>query len=362
MSGYFCQPCDVYEDNRRNEPTNTFYKRYEPSDLCYSYPMQERKLKSWYRDESYAKPGYRQIIVDRSNYRNVAPKIREIPTNLNLQTVFKKSFRDNATAIRTSSSSLQQISNEKSALARSSYTRITNGTEDVGNCNYIHAKVEVASSCCSLKKESSCNTLPSDYEYQKEGEERQIKCSIQIKRHASDTGSRMPSAPKLYYRNSKHGSRREHHSSERFLLKPRRIDTNESCNLSNDNSGESDSNFIVEGIVSFVGGLLNSPIIEEIKQTAFGFVSSEESLTQLKGKRSECAAFVEENYSTEGNSGEAKVIWNAHKKRRYADGHYSRKKKRYSDKTNAGVVSQRLALFLFFVCAYFLSSSFVGSL
>lgn len=364
MSGYYWQPCDVYDvyPSRRHEPAaaRPLTSLYSSSDRKhdgvipnYSYAVQESRLKRWFADE----PGHTQLAMDRTSYfRN------DLSPNLNLQTVFKRSFRDNSTAVKSTCSSLVQTCNEKSvstsALVYSKTADFASETDSISS--YICARVEVASSCCSLRKEKSSNTLP---EYKDGSEEQQIKCSIQIRRHASD----METRPSGYCNKNIRLYGSKIHSSEKFILKPRQIDTKESCKLcttySDDNAMDgSESNSVVNSITSFIGRLFSSPIIQKFNDTS-GSIDSDGSLLSQKKESLRMNNFTDD-FPESTNNAEGRVLWSAHERHRNTFGRNSRRRRKGFNREvmQRPVFScQPMLLLLFLVGMYFLNS-FVNGL
>lgn len=343
MSGLYCQPCDVYEEymkcNRRIEPTaarpltNPHYRSYDEISPCNHRQVQRATWDSSYVHEN---PDYR--LEDSYYYRRVPMKIVETPTKPNRQPVLKQCFKDKM-LLRNS---------EENCISTGTCYRVTSYEN---TANYIRAKVEVSSSCCSLTKERSCNT-PQDSESAVCEEESQLKCSIKIKRHSSDTGTQRRCHNSTQSVVQGRQSSDVYQNDESIILKPRRTDTSESFsrygkNYTSNADEECDGSSIVDGIINFLGNIIRSPIIEEVKQAAFGKSCYKKS-EELKGKR-DCT-----------NEDETKVIWSPHSKH----DHYLRKRKRpHNDriKTVDMVYYRPLMLALFFITLYLLDS-FVKSL
>lgn len=356
MGGYYCSPCDVYQEMKAY--TNNYskfpikmtqnysqyhdgtmhYQNDEDDDDDYSCTTHLRRLKKWCPHNQY-----RQSYTEDDQQT-----ICEITSNIDVQTEHKSSYRDSATKTKSTCSTLAQTSEEKCI---STTTLGCAHFSDLPSDEMLeNTKTKLNRSSCRLRQEKSCNTLP-DYDYERGHSYESTKRKLKRGKQAFETKQNKRLCNSEVEYKSK--------NVDMFNSAPVDVvDGRSSCELlysvesTETTTYKSDNNFIVDGLTSFISNLLKAPVVEEVQYNDFKKYN-EHSSPVLKKKQSYAECYS--NYTPESHSTETKIIWNGHKK--YIRSSGARRKRRHSDAGNGlRLRCQVLVLALFVVGLYFLNS------
>lgn len=357
MSGYYCQPRDVYHGNNEynadyNETPINIYKHYNNTqeeittdcDQNYYYPCntQTRVLKTWYYDDA-------DVENQQSMTEKEFPRFDKTSSCQNVQSNFKTIFRNKAAAAARSSMVTQtpKVSCISTATLTSTRSEIFKKSRER---MFGRKKIEVSTSSCCLSVEKSCNTLL-DYDCRsslldrngshKQDKETLIEYTLE------------PTIKKCKPKNPR---------NDGYVFEPIATDTetppvSDVCVVNSIESTISKStNFITDGVANFITNFLASPVVEDIKQNVFGKTSDNHVTTPLKKKQS-CLEYPPKFENT--CSSKTKIIWNGHRNHKDPTTVRNTRKRRRRSDVGAMHIWYQLMLFLIFLIGMYLLNSLV---
>lgn len=356
MSGYYCQPCDIYDEggaypvccdiSSRNRPSTVMYRnqgydsedesddlRNDPVSCCRG---RKYRSKSRFIEEIRSKVGCRgnddvEACPRPHTMGKFTPRrkrdLHEGPIKLNLQTVFKRNFQDSATLVNSTCSSLTQTCKEGVPTSESEC-----------QCKLIHRK--------SMKHASVLALEP--------------KSESELRSNCKQEGTEKCECRKA---NRPESKRKKQIESEKLVLKPRQSEAEESDGCDFFTATEKSipgSDVIVGSIATFILNLFKPGIMEDMDNfdcnTSEG--RTEDSLRQQEEDNSK--PLLSEYSVSRNNSNE--TGWNSLRKCRNTDSHHTKKKKRRNDAANSShIMLQPFILLLFFIGMY-VFDSFLKSL